>query len=327
MSDTKTVFGKDGSYSRVNRVDELDVAATKAAGSPDSTAGDVSKTSTAARKKVKSKQNTFNLGALRAAAHKASSSVSSTKLPAAGEPSFSSVETRGVPSGPSKEQAAGMPNWTDKKAESLAAEAEALINEKKPEPAPTPSVGAPKETHTTESVEPAAEVVAQQSPIEEPFNSNTSSVETLSVSKLEIEQVSEVSTTTEEAEPSPVFTDEGFRIVSLDRFLKIVGWSDQVRLARWLVACVKASVSYPGLVLEHASERNLRFYNYIYEPSGSNIVVAVGVVQDLAVLRLDVKNRVVADMSAKASSSPDMVTVNGVPIVFYEERLHKTRKV
>lgn len=329
MSDTKTVFGKDGSYTRVNEVEELDVSAPSEGKAQKPATSPEEKTTSSARKKVKSKQNTFNLGALRAAAHKASSSVTSTKLPEPGSPEFSSVETKSVPSGAAKSQPGSTAKKTTKKVEAPSVEpdpvsnvnsvpADTIVSAQEPTPQAVESVPQPAVSKSTdEGVDAGSD------------NSTTevAPIELEAVSHKVEANVETPSTSAPEVVTPAESTVEGFKIISLEKILEHLGWVDLDRLTRWLVSCVKASASYPGLVLEHSTNSDLRFYNYIYDASGSDLVVAVGVVQELTVLSLNIKKRTVSDVGSRAVSSAEMVTVDGVPLVLYEERLHKTRKV
>ena len=348
------VFNKDGTYTRGGDVEEIDVQAVPKAQHSTSTAKtpatqeDHTHTGTSA---PRAKPGTFNLNALRASAGRASTSVSRTTLPDSGESKFGKVDKV------EKEKPAEMPMWSKEKSEELSAAAQELVAEstatveEKVEPAEEPASEEmvpeqseePVKTETED--EPAAPTEVEPEPAveaksPEPFNlsnlqrghtvsaqlSTPVEPETVQEIKLEEENTAPVADTAPKTTIVAEHSGNGFNIVPLVEFISQLSL-DESTLARWCKNCIKASVSAPSILFYPTFNPDVRLYNYFQGRTPQWFGAVIGCGDSLAIVEIQSKSMVMQDSFSKASNSGDSVSVNGVPVVFYEERLHQTRKV
>lgn len=335
MSDT-VVFNKDGTYTRGGDVEEIDVQAglkersASPTGSSRSAATVPGFHDTVEAPRVK--PGTFNLNALRASAGRASSSVSRTTLPDSGESKFNEVNKV------EKEKPEEMPMWGKEKADELSAAVRELTEEPALAPAPELETPVPEELAPEAVEEPAAPEDTAVADVDEsdPAPAPEPAQERAQVEPFKLSSITGRPTSEEPVAPAdteasaPTIVAEhsgnGFNIVPLSEFISQLNL-DEGTLARWCKNCVRASVTAPSILFYPSFNPDVRFYNYFQGRTPQWFGVVIGCGDSLAIAEIQSKSMVIQDSSGKASNSGDSVSVNEVPMVFYEERLHQTRKV
>lgn len=325
MSD-KVIFHPDGSYSRGEDVENLDVERRP------QTLTDLARnfkpaSNSAGPRPTAQSRPSFSLDELRSFAVRASEKMAPTTLPAENAVSLSSV--------------------AESKVEPVAA----------PQPEVVPEVGTLSVSSVTEQQETVQEVTASEPAVENRKETEETAMPeaesysaTPAVSEPSYSPATQPATTSEDvnmlklenSEPdffdgrpaTPVapatseYSGIGFRVVPFREFLSKVS-KDAQTLAKWCGKCVSRAVSMPATIFSAAFDENIRFYNFSFGRSSQWFLAVIGHGDDIACIEINSKSGAIEDArnQARVEDNGNKVTVHGQVMAIYSERLRDAVRV